>query len=144
MSERLFLRLRRFQYRPWIDVSFPLLPHHYCFDAFTRRNTKRTVLFSFKVRPVGALLCFASNHACLHVCMCSQGTIWPKNLGVPPFDVRRHLLSLHNGDSAVVVPTNDTVYDYEDLMATSTFCLVPRGGACHSHSLCQCVCVCIA
>ncbi len=57
-----------------------------------------------------------------------QGTMWPANLGVPPFDVRRHISKLHNGKDIVIVPKEDSTYDYEQLMATSVFCAVPRGG----------------
>jgi hypothetical protein len=57
-----------------------------------------------------------------------QGTWWSHSLGAPPFDVRHHLLSLHNGDDVIVVQRDDNSVDYAALMQSSRFCLVPRGG----------------
>jgi hypothetical protein len=39
----------RFQYRDWLDVSFPLLPNKFCTNEFVRRSTERPILLSFKV-----------------------------------------------------------------------------------------------
>ena len=57
-----------------------------------------------------------------------QGTVWPASLGVPPFDVRAALMTLHNGADVVMVPKDDNVYDYRTLLSSSVFCAVPRGG----------------
>ena len=135
-------------YRPWLDVSFPLLPKRFCIDEFTRKNKYRSILLSFKVTLVlqrSAWLKFAllvslfsidrlryladlGLCVCGHVLACAQGTLWPENLGTLSFDVRRHTATLHNGKDIVIVPSSSKKHDYEDLMAQSTFCLVQRGG----------------
>lgn len=92
----------------------------------------------------GECLIAHSVHACNLVCnvllaWCGRsfkGTLWKRHLGVPPFDVRRHLLELHNGRDIIVADRyhdGSDKYDYADLLISSRFGLVPRGGGLHSY-----------
>lgn len=65
-----------------------------------------------------------------------MGTMWGSSLGMYPGgdDLRRRLLTLHNGDDVVVLDRGVASEEglppdtYMSLMTGSKFALVPRGG----------------
>lgn len=121
-------------YRRGIDVAFPALPNNLCRTAEERRNSRRLYLLSFK------------------------GSIWEPGLGFDANDTRASLLRLHNGRDVMVLDrggdgtdggggeadngaapalTPDEVaaraLTYPELLSSSVFALVPRGGGLHSY-----------
>lgn len=70
-----------------------------------------------------------------------QGTQWDPSYGTRPdgFDVRGSLASVHNGGDVLVELALHAAHGrqhqrYAELMATSRFCFVPRGGTWSSWS----------
>lgn len=70
--------------------------------------------------------------------------MWPHDLGIPPFDVRQALLSLHRPPAVVVRGSRASAGEYAALLAGSRACLVPRGAGLHSYRLAEAVsCGCV-